>query len=259
MRDSRAPNPGNIPSQERHPRLLQRIVTFLRLPQKLIDLGHRRLEGRELDHRIRYLPSPQRIQALIQPGHSLLRRHLRPPFSQRTRVRRQRCLHPHLYRLEWAEGDVGEEFRGGGCAEVDEGLACIGEELFAVVVFEDFVEAIFAGALEGVADEGGGPAEEDAAETFFGEDAAPGREIGGVDVRVDLAAAFYLGREAVFSDFGLVMYVRGWGETGGRTNEIEGGNGCFGVSLWSIDCTLVDIRELYPQVNSYLYVWDHKI
>lgn len=67
----------------------------------------------------------------------------------------------------------------------------MGEERVAVGVLEDFVEAVFAGALEGVADEGGGPAEEDAAEAFGGVDAAPGAQVGGVDFRVDLAAAFY--------------------------------------------------------------------
>jgi hypothetical protein len=46
--------------------------------------------------------------------------------------------------------------------------------------------------LEGVADEGGGPAEEDAAEAFGFVDAAPGGEVGGVDFGVDLAAAFDL-------------------------------------------------------------------
>ena len=46
--------------------------------------------------------------------------------------------------------------------------------------------------MEGVADEGGGPAEEDAAETFFGEDGTPGGDVGCVDFGVDLAAAFYL-------------------------------------------------------------------
>ena len=59
-------------------------------------------------------------------------------------------------------------------------------------MFEDFVEAVFAGSLEGVADCGGGPAEEDTTEAFFGVDGAPGGEVGGVDVGVDLAAAFYL-------------------------------------------------------------------
>lgn len=71
----------------------------------------------------------------------------------------------------------------------------VGEELLAVVVLEDFVGAVFACALEGVADEGrslqrevlveckcwrvcsgGGssyPTKEDAADTLFGHDAAP--------------------------------------------------------------------------------------
>ena len=51
---------------------------------------------------------------------------------------------------------VGDELGGGGGAEVDDCLGGVGEELLAVVVFEDFVGAVFACALEGVADEGWG-------------------------------------------------------------------------------------------------------
>ena len=64
-------------------------------------------------------------------------------------------------------------------------------------MLEDFIETIFAGALEGVADEGGGPAEKDAAQAFFGVDGAPGLDVGFVEIGVDLAAAFYLGRETL--------------------------------------------------------------
>ena len=101
-------------------------------------------------------------------------------------------MHAHFYCFERAEEDVGEEFGGGGGAEVDNCFVGVGEEPFAVEVFENLVETVFAGALEGVADEGGGPAEEDAAETFFGEDRTPGRDVGFIDSGVDLAATFYL-------------------------------------------------------------------
>lgn len=58
-------------------------------------------------------------------------------------------------------------------------------------MLEDLVEAVFAGALEGVADGCRGPAREDAFEAFGGEDLAPGLDVGFVQGRVDLAAAFY--------------------------------------------------------------------
>ena len=101
-------------------------------------------------------------------------------------------MHAHFYCFKGAEEDVGEEFGGGGGAEVDDCFIGIREESLAVEVFEDFVETVFAGALEGVADEGGGPAEEDAAETFFGVDGTPRGDVGLIDTGVDLAATFYL-------------------------------------------------------------------
>jgi hypothetical protein len=61
----------------------------------------------------------------------------------------------------------------------------------AVQVFEVFVEAVLSGALQGVADEGRGPAEKDAADAFFGDDGAPCGQVGGVDLGVDLSSAFY--------------------------------------------------------------------
>lgn len=192
MTDSGTPDAGNITPQKTHPGLLQRIVTLLRLSQRLVNLIHRRLKRCKLDHRIRYLPPPKRIQALIQPCHPFLRRHLRPPFPQPMRIRRQRRLHPHFYCLKRAEGDIGEKLSGRGSAEVDEGLVGVGEELLSVIVFEDLVKAVFPCALEGVADGCRAPAEEDAGDAFFGEDGAPRGEIGGVNVWVNLAAAFYL-------------------------------------------------------------------
>lgn len=162
MANNRTPHPRNIPTQKRHPRLLQRIIRLLRLPQPLINPIHRRLKRRKLHHRIRNLPSPQRIQPLIQSPIPLLAHHLAPPFPQRIRKGRHRGLHAYFDGFQGAEGDVGEEFGAGGGAEVDEGFVGVGEEAFAVEVLEDFVEAVFAGALQGVADEGRAPAEEDA-------------------------------------------------------------------------------------------------
>jgi len=65
-------------------------------------------------------------------------------------------LHADFDRFEGAQEDVGDEFGGGGGAEVNDCLGGVGEELLAVVVFEDFVGAVFTCALEGVADEGWG-------------------------------------------------------------------------------------------------------
>ena len=105
-------------------------------------------------------------------------------------------MHADFYCFERAEEDVGKELGGGGGAEVDNCFVGIGEKSLAVEVLEDFVETVFAGALEGVANEGGGPTEEDTTETFFGEDGTPGGDVGFIDGGVDLAATFYLkGRE----------------------------------------------------------------
>ena len=59
-------------------------------------------------------------------------------------------------------------------------------------MLEDLVEAVFPAALEAVANESRGPAEEDTAEAFFGVDGSPSGEVGGVNFGVNLPAAFYL-------------------------------------------------------------------
>lgn len=191
MADDRTPNTCNIPTQKADPSLLQRIIALLRLPQRSIDIIDRRLERRELNHRIRDLPPPQRIQPLIQPTDALLLRHLAPPLPQRARKGGNRRLHAHLDGLERTQGEVGQELCACGRGEVDERFVGVGEEVVAVGVLEHFVEPVLAGPLEGVADEGRGPAEEDAPEAFGAVDAAPGADVGGVDFRIHLAAAFY--------------------------------------------------------------------
>lgn len=179
--DDRTSNTGDIPTQETHPSLLQRIVGLLGLPERSVDIIDRRLKRRKLDHRIRNLPPPKRIQPLVQTPNPLLGRHLAPPFPQRARERRDGRLHPHLDGLEGAEGDVGQELGRRRRGEVDDRLVGVGEEPVAVGVLEDLVEAVLAGALEGVAHGRGGPAEEDAAEALGAVDGAPGAEVGAVD------------------------------------------------------------------------------
>ena len=56
--DDRTSNTGNIPTQETHPSLLQRIVALLGPPERSVDIINRRLKRRKLDHRIRNLPPP---------------------------------------------------------------------------------------------------------------------------------------------------------------------------------------------------------
>lgn len=156
---------------------------------------------------------------------------LRPAFAQVVGVGREGGLHADFDGFEGAEEDVGDELCCCGSAEVDDCFGGVGEELFAVVVFEGLVGAVFAGALEGVADEGWGlgvsvlvsgddvacllagscnsyPTEEDAADTFFCHNGAPCLEVGLVDFRVDLTAAFY----EVEGGDGGVGWAAGWGE-----------------------------------------------
>lgn len=190
MANNRTKDARNIAPQKAHPGLRQHPKALLRPAQRPIKPTNRLLKRRELGHRVRNLTSPQRRNALIETPQPLLSRNLPPALAQGARVGRQGSLHADLDSLEGAEGHVGEELGGGARAEEDERAVRVREELLAVEVLEVLVEAVFAGSLEGVAHEGGGPAEEDAAEAFFGEDGAPCGEVGGVDFGVDLAAAF---------------------------------------------------------------------
>lgn len=56
-------------------------------------------------------------------------------------------------------------------------------------MLEVLVETVLAGTLEGVAQEGGRPTEEDAAQALLGEDGPPCRDVGCVDFGVDLTTA----------------------------------------------------------------------
>lgn len=186
----RAPYARNITPEERHPRLLQHRIGLLGLIEGFINHLDRGLEGGEFHHRVRDLPGPERIDALIEPCVALFSYDFAPPFAQRGGVGRERGLHADFDGFEGAEEDVGDELGGRGCAEVDDGFGAGGEEFLPVVVFEYFVGAVFAGPLEAVPDEGRCPAEEDTPQAFAAVDGGPGLEVGFVDFGVDLPAAF---------------------------------------------------------------------
>jgi hypothetical protein len=192
MRNNRTSNTSDVTSQETHTSLLQTAELILWFAQELVDLRNRLLKRRKLDHRIRDLACPERVQTLVQSTNALLPDDLCPSLPQRMRERRQRCLHSDLDSLHGTQGEISEELGGRGGSEEDDLFRGAGREPLAVEVLEDFVEAVFACALHAVADEGGCPAEEYPAQTFFGVDHLPGLRVGLVEGGVDLAAAFHL-------------------------------------------------------------------
>lgn len=107
-------------------------------------------------------------------------------------VGRKRCLHSYFYRFPGAQRNVSEELGGCGRSKIDEGFVDIGSQPIAVEVLENFVEAIFASPLERVADEGGCPTEEDAADALASIDHFPRLCVRFVKLVVDLTPAFYL-------------------------------------------------------------------
>jgi hypothetical protein len=191
VRDGRTADTGNVTSQERDTGLLESVVCLFGLAELLVDLPHGALESRKLDHGVGDLARPERVQALVQPTEAFLCDNLAPALTEVVGVWRQGGLHADFDGFEGTQEDVGDEFGGGRGAEVNNRLRGVGEELLAIVVFEDFVGAVLACALERVADEGGSlgevlvavsrvgsssssyPTEEDASDTFFGHDATP--------------------------------------------------------------------------------------
>ena len=190
MANNRTEDTSNVPAEEAHTRLLRTIELLLGLSKRFIDNANSLLERRELGHGIRDLARPQWIQPLIQPAHTLFRNKPSPSLPHGIRIRRQRRLHAHLDRLERTQGHISEELCGRAGAEEDHGAVGVREQVVAVQVLEVLVEAVLASALERVADESGRPAEEHAAQALLGEDGTPGGDVGGVDLGVDLSAAF---------------------------------------------------------------------
>lgn len=111
--DDRTSDTSDVASQERHSSLLERIELLFRLAERCVDLRDRGLERRELDHRVRNLACPERVQTLVEPAESFVRDDLAPAFAEIVRVWRQSRLHAHLDRLKRAEEDIRDELRRG--------------------------------------------------------------------------------------------------------------------------------------------------
>jgi hypothetical protein len=131
----------------------------------------------------------------VLPSHTLSARNLIPPFKCPTRKRRNSSLHPNLDRLPRTQKHIGNKL----CTRTRTQIKCrpvlvcsLFPDDIRVLFLEEFVEAVFPGALEGVADEGGGPAGEVSADSFCAEDFGEGFGVGFVERGIDLAAAFYL-------------------------------------------------------------------
>lgn len=102
-------------------------------------------------------------------------------------------MHSDLDSFEWAETDVGDQLsRSRGTQE--ESSLVLGSILLAdhggIQVLEVFVEAIFAGALHRVTNEGWTPTSEDTSKPFTSVDLAPRLQVALIQIRVDLSSAF---------------------------------------------------------------------
>ena len=200
----------DVAAEERDAGLLVDVERVLGLAHRLVDVLDRLLERRELHHRVRDLPAPERVQPFVQParrgssafgqrkrnermsvpGYAFFGHDARPALAQVFRVRRYRRLHAHLDSFPRAEGHVGKELGAGRRTQVHERSVHVREQLVAVPVFEHLVEPIFARALEAVADEGGRPPEEYTAQPVSPIYFCPALDIRLVNVRVYLASGF---------------------------------------------------------------------
>jgi hypothetical protein len=86
----------NITTQERNTRLLQAIIALFRLTQEAVNPRNSLFKCRKLDHCIRDLPCPQRVQSLVQSTHTLFPYNLGPSLPQIMCKRRKRSLHANL-------------------------------------------------------------------------------------------------------------------------------------------------------------------
>jgi hypothetical protein len=132
-------------------------------------------------------------------------------LSESSGVGRDGGLHADLDGFEWAEEDVGDEFGGRGGSEVDDGLWCVGEELLAVVVsvearselpqinishagdwysLEHLIRSVLSSTLESISHESWTPSCEDPTQTLSLVDLRPRLEVGGIELAIDLSAAF---------------------------------------------------------------------
>lgn len=127
---------------------------------------HRALEAGELPHGVGDLPQPQRRHALAEGPQALL---ALPPGrrgSQGAGVAQSR-LHADLHRLHRRQREVGEELGAGPGDQVQAGSPRVGllwARGLCVADLEDLVKAELE-ALQGVAEEGQGPAASQAAQS----------------------------------------------------------------------------------------------
>lgn len=140
-----------------------------------------------------YLSHPESSDGLVKPSNAFLRNNTIDPIH-RPRIRiRNRALHPNLHRLERTQRNIRQQLRARRPSEVDARLVLDGvlrPREVRVRLLEVLVPAVLESSLRGVAEEGRGPAGEDAADAFAAEDLAPGLEVGGVEVGGYLAAGF---------------------------------------------------------------------
>lgn len=173
MRNDRTDHTRQITRRKRNTQLRRFRIAALRLGEDvLVEQVDDILKEEELGHRVRDLPRPERDErAEGEAGLCLHEVHLRERGAEGDGERsRGRGLDPDFGHLEGTEGDVGEDFGGGGAGEPDRAFVFL-RGLFAgevhVEVFEDFVETVFEHALEGVADEGGAEAFPETFRAFF--------------------------------------------------------------------------------------------
>jgi hypothetical protein len=220
MRDDCAGDTGDVAAEEGDTGLLEPVVGGFRLSERFVDLVDGCLEGGEFAHCVGDLPAPEGVEAFVQatvtslsattlslwnwngnwrgkvgkgrnePSISFCLNHFQQALSHRIRERRQRRLHPDLNRLERTQRNISQELRTCAGAQENRSLVHVRERLLAVQVLEHFIKPVLSTALETVADECGGPAEEDAADAFVAVDHGPCLHVGLVELGVYLAPGF---------------------------------------------------------------------
>lgn len=108
-------------------------------------------------------------EGCLVPRNSLRRLNFIPPLKRPLCERRDGSLHSNLDRLPRTQQNIRKKFRAGRRRQVERCPVLMSRFLaddIGVFLLEEFIEAVFSGALEGVADEGGTPTGKIATETF---------------------------------------------------------------------------------------------
>ncbi|CRK33352.1 hypothetical protein BN1708_001040 [Verticillium longisporum] len=190
VRDDGAEDTGQIATGKGDAGLGALAVVALLARQAVVDHLDNGLERCKLHHGVGDLTTPERVEALVQPGHALLGRDGADAVERAAVRRRDAALHAHLDSLKGTEGKVGEELGRSGRSQIQDRLVLLGilgTGNVRVLLLEELIPAILEGALGGVAEQRRAPAGEDAAHALAAEDLAPGLEISRVQLGVDLA------------------------------------------------------------------------